>query len=329
MKLSPRHTGLALSIALLAALTAACSKPADTDESAKTETATDAPSRPVTELTTERQKISYLIGGDVAKSIEPAAPDMDLAAFERALKNAFAGRKPLLTEAEAQEIVPALMHRIASRAGQAPAGAVPEVPKDKVAYLVGADVGRSLVPLKDELDLPVLVQAVRTAFDKGPSLLSDAERDELRASFPQKMQERMQARALEQGRKNQAEGATFLAQNKTVKGVVTTASGLQYLVLRQGSGARPAATDKVRVNYRGTLLDGTVFDSSYQSGQPAEFALNEVIPGWAEGVAKMPVGSKYRFWIPGDLAYGPQGSPNGGIGPNATLVFDVELMGIQ
>ena len=138
----------------------------------------------------------------------------------------------------------------------------------------------------------------------------------------------MQAKAAEAANKNRAEGAAFLAKNKGVKGVFTTQSGLQYMVLRQGAGPRPTATDKVRVNYHGTLLDGTVFDSSYDRGQEVEFPLNQVIAGWTEGVAMMPVGSKFRFWIPGELAYGAKGTPGGPIGPNATLQFDVELMAI-
>jgi FKBP-type peptidyl-prolyl cis-trans isomerase FkpA len=101
------------------------------------------------------------------------------------------------------------------------------------------------------------------------------------------------------------------------------------MVLRQGAGPRPKTTDTVRVHYEGALLDGTVFDSSYQRGQPASFPLNQVIPGWTEGVSLMAVGAKYRFWIPGDLAYGPKGTPDGSIGPNATLTFDVELQAIN
>lgn len=282
-----------------------------------------------TVLTTEREKTSYMVGSDIAQSIAPVAPDIDLAAFERAIKNAFDGGKPLITEDEAQQVGPALMQRIAARTGQAPAGAkVPDVPKDKVAYLVGADVGRSLVPIKDELELPVLVQAIRTSFQDGKPLLSEAELGQVRQAFQAKVQAKMQQQASALGDKNKADGDKFLAQNKTVKGVFTTGSGLQYMVLRQGSGPRPMATSRVRVNYHGTLLDGTVFDSSYERGQPAEFALNQVIPGWTEGVAMMPVGSKFRFWIPGDLAYGAHGTPGGPIGPNATLVFDVELMAI-
>jgi FKBP-type peptidyl-prolyl cis-trans isomerase FkpA len=100
------------------------------------------------------------------------------------------------------------------------------------------------------------------------------------------------------------------------------------MVLRQGAGQRPRSSDKVRVNYQGSLLDGTVFDSSYERGQPTEFGLGQVIQGWTEGLSLMPVGAKYRFWIPGDLAYGPKGMPQGGIAPNSTLVFDVELLAV-
>ncbi|HEY0662634.1 MAG TPA: FKBP-type peptidyl-prolyl cis-trans isomerase [Lysobacter sp.] len=282
-----------------------------------------------TVLTTERDKASYMVGTDIAQSIAPVAPDLDLAAFERAIKNAFAGGKPLLTEDEAKATGQALMARIGARSGNPPPdGKVPEVAKDKVGYLVGSDVGRSLAAIKDELDLTVLLQALRTSFEKGKPLLTDTEITAVRQAFSQKVQGQMQAKASAAGEKNRAEGAAFLEKNKAVKGVFTTKSGLQYMVLRQGAGARPLPTDRVRVNYHGTLLDGTVFDSSYDRGQPAEFALNQVIAGWTEGVAMMPVGAKYRFWIPGDLAYGAKGTPGGPIGPNSTLVFDVELMAI-
>jgi len=281
-------------------------------------------------LATERDKNSYMVGTDVAQSIAPVGPDLDMAAFERAIKNAFDGGKPLLSEAEAKTVGQALMARIQQRTGQAAADAKtpPDVAKDKVGFLVGSDVGRSLAAIKDELDLPVLLQAVRTSFAKGKLLLTEAELTTVRQAFMQKLQTKQQAQASAAADKNRAAGEAFLAQNKTVKGVFSTPSGLQYMVLRQAPGARPKSTDRVRVNYHGTLLDGTVFDSSYERGQPADFALNQVIAGWTEGVGLMPVGAKYRFWIPSDLAYGPRGTPDGSIGPNSTLIFDVELMDI-
>jgi FKBP-type peptidyl-prolyl cis-trans isomerase FkpA len=282
-----------------------------------------------TVLTTERDKASYMVGTDIGRSIAPVGPDLDLAAFEKAIRNAFAGGKPLLTPEEAKATGQALMARIGARSGQPSADAkLPAVGKDKVGLLVGTDVGRALTPIKDELDFPVFLQAVRTMLANGKPLLSEEEITAVRQAFSQKVQARMQAKATAAAGTNQTEGTEFLAKNKAVKGVFSTPSGLQYMVLRQGAGARPRTTDRVRVNYQGALLNGTVFDSSYDRGQPTEFALNQVIPGWTEGLTLMPVGAKYRFWIPGELAYGAKGTPDGSIGPNSTLVFDVELLAI-
>ena len=282
-------------------------------------------------LVSERDKVSYTIGMDVGRSIAPAAPDMDMAAFERAMRNTFDGGKPLLQEAEIKPLAETLMKRIASRStapnAPKPSGPPPPISREKVGLLVGRDVGRSLTPIKDEIELPVLVRGLRAVAENGKPLLTEAEAAVVRDGFTQRIQAKMQAQAATLGAKNEADGAAFMAKNKAVKGVFTTPSGIQYMVLRQGSGVRPKPSDRVRVNYHGTLLDGTVFDSSYDRGQPAEFGLNQVIAGWTEGVTLMPTGAKYRFWIPGNLAYGAKGSPPK-IGPNSTLVFDVELMAI-
>jgi len=270
-----------------------------------------------------------MVGMDVGRSIAPAGPDIDLQAFERAIRHAFAGGKPLLAEAEAKTLGEALMQRIGVRQGKAPAGTtLPAVSREKVGLLVGTDVGRSLAPIKQELDLAVLVQAVRTTLQNGKPLLTATEADTLRTAFSSRVQAQMQATARAAGEKNRAAGAALLAKNKGVRGVTTTPSGLQYLVLRQGAGPRAKPSQRVRVNYHGTLPDGRVFDSSYERGQPAEFVLDQVIKGWTEGVALMPVGSKYRFWIPSELGYGPAGTPDGSIGPNSVLIFDVELLAI-
>lgn len=280
-----------------------------------------------TELVTERDKVSYAIGLDVARSFAPVADHIDLVAFQRAVQNAFDGGKPLQSEAEAKATDEALRKAIAASQGapvpgQPPGTQPPAVAKDKVGLMLGdRAVGPSLAPLKNEIDLNVLMQALRTTFAKGKPLLSEQEAMATMQAYMAKKQAGV-------AEKNRAEGAAFLSKNKTEKGVITTPSGLQYMVLRPGNGARPTASSKVRVNYEGKLLDGTVFDSSYQRGQPAEFGLNQVIAGWTEGVALMPVGSKYRFWIPSSLAYGAAGTQGGPIGPDATLTFDVELMGI-
>ena len=282
-----------------------------------------------TVLTTDREKASYMVGYDVGRSIGPAGPDLDVDAFGRALDQAFTGGEPLLSEAEAQATSQALMQRVESRAGRLPTDAkVPDINTAHVGYLIGGNVGRSLAPIKDELDMPVVMQAVRTVLRDGELLMDETALNAVRQSFSTRLQAGMAQKAQATAEANRAEGEAFLAKNKQVKGVFTTGSGLQYMVLRQGSGAMPRATDRVRVHYHGTLLDGTVFDSSYDRGEPTEFGLNQVIPGWTEGVGLMPVGAKYRFWIPGDLAYGARGTPGGPIGPNATLVFDVELQAI-
>ncbi|MGN6513782.1 MAG: FKBP-type peptidyl-prolyl cis-trans isomerase [Lysobacteraceae bacterium] len=280
-------------------------------------------------LATDRARASYMVGMDVGHDLLAVAPDLDLQAFEKAVRNAFDGGKPLLAEADARAVGQALMQRAAIRAGRAPAGtSEPPVSKEQAGYLVGGSVAGSLVPIKSEIDLPVMMQALRTVLSHGTPLLSDEEAGAIRMAFSQRVRPLVQAAAAAQAGRNAAEGAAFLAKNKAVKGVHVTPSGLQYLVLRQGAGPRPKATDRVRVNYEGKLLDGSVFDSSYARNEPAEFGLDQVIAGWTEGLALMPVGSKYRFWIPANIAYGDKGTPGGPIPPNATLQFDVELMDI-
>jgi FKBP-type peptidyl-prolyl cis-trans isomerase FkpA len=287
-----------------------------------------------TMLTTDREKVSYAIGMDVGSSLKPVGPDLDVPALEQAVRSIFAGNKPTMTQQEAQATDQALRARIAAREGTpvpgaAPGSQPPAVDKAKVGTLVGSFmVGPSLAPIKDEVDMAVFLQGLRTALEGGKTMIAEEEARTVLTAFGQRMQQKMQQQATEAGERNRTEGAAFLAKNKETKGVFTTPSGLQYMVLREGNGERPKPTDRVRVNYHGTLLDGTVFDSSYDRGEPAEFGLNQVIPGWTEGVAMMPVGAKYRFWIPGDLAYGAKGTPGGPIGPNATLMFDVELMSI-
>ena len=278
-------------------------------------------------LATEQEKIGYMIGIDVARSLEPAMPDMDMAAFQKALENGMAGNKPLLDEADAKKTSQALMTSIEARKGGKPATALD---RQKVGYLLGADVGRNLAAMNGEFDVPTMLRGLKDATTPNAAmLLSDDQAAAVRSAFSAHMQSVKQAEAVGIGKANREAGQEFLKRNKDVKGVFTTPSGLQYMVLRQGNGPRPKPGERVRVNYVGTLLDGTKFDSSYDRGEPAVFGLNQVIAGWQEGVGMMPVGGKYRFWIPGDIAYGEKGGGDGVIGPNSTLIFDVELLGIQ
>jgi FKBP-type peptidyl-prolyl cis-trans isomerase FkpA len=276
----------------------------------------------------ERDKIGYMIGMDVARSVAPAVPDMDMASFQKAIENAIAGKPPLLDEAAARQTSQALMASINAR--KSGSTAATPLDRSKVGLLVGTDVGRSMLRYKDDFDLPMFLTGFRAASAPGGKpLLTDAEANTLRSAFSQRLQAKFQTAAATLAAENLKAGDAFLAKNKAVKGVFGTPSGLQYMILRQGSGPRPKPGQRVKVNYQGALLDGKVFDSSYERGQPAEFSLDQVIPGWTEGVGMMPVGGKYRFWIPGKLGYGEKGTQDGSIGPNATLVFDVELLGVQ
>ncbi len=216
-------------------------------------------------------------------------------------------------------------------AGDAAAAETPialKTEKEQVSYRIGMDVGNSLKPIAGEVDMAILKRAIDDVLAGKPPLLDDAQAQQVMQAFSQKMQAKQQAAAEALGKQNLAAETAFLAENGKKTGVVTTASGLQYQVLTAGSGAKPTAEAFVRVHYTGTLLDGTKFDSSIDRGEPTEFGVSQVIPGWTEGLQLMPVGSKYRFWIPGKLAYGAQGTPGGPIGPNAMLVFEVELLGI-
>ena len=208
--------------------------------------------------------------------------------------------------------------------------AVPGLPteKDRNSYMVGMALGKQFEPMKDEIDVDVVVRALRDTLDGKKTLLTVEQAQEIGGAFNQKMQQKQMQKMLDDAKQNAEKGKTFLAANAKKPGVTTTASGLQYQVITAGDGPKPKPTDTVRVNYEGKLLDVTVFDGSAQHGGPAEIPLSQVVPGWQEGIALMPVGSKYRFWIPAELGYGETGTPGGPIPPNATLEFEVELLGI-
>ena len=217
-----------------------------------------------------------------------------------------------------------------AEAATADAEAIPGLPteKDRNSYMVGMALGKQFEPMKDEIDVDVVVRALRDTLDGKKTLLTVEQAQEIGGAFNQKMQQKQMQKMLDDAKQNAEKGKTFLAANAKKPGVTTTASGLQYQVITAGDGPKPKPTDTVRVNYEGKLLDGTVFDGSAQHGGPAEIPLSQVVPGWQEGIALMPVGSKYRFWIPAELGYGETGTPGGPIPPNATLEFEVELLGI-
>lgn len=199
--------------------------------------------------------------------------------------------------------------------------------RQMVSYMVGLDLAREVQPIKDEIDLDIVNQAIRTSLAGGKPLLDEAQTVAVRERFTQHLRNKLETQNKALAEKNQKLSEAFFAENATRLGVNTTASGLQYQELRAGKGARPKGTDTVKVEYVGALLDGTQFDSTYAIDHAASLALDEVMPGWSEGVQLMTVGSKYKLWVPAKLAYGERGKP-GEIEPNAPLVFEVELLEI-
>jgi len=195
----------------------------------------------------------------------------------------------------------------------------------KASYGVGYQLGGQLTPAQSHLDLDALLMGIRDGMEGSEPALSVAEIQAAMDTLNTTVLEEETTRRTAEAEKNEAEGAAFMADNAQKEGVHVTESGLQYEVLREGDGASPTADDRVSVHYRGTLIDGTEFDTSY-GGDPASFAVTGVIDGFGEGLQLMTVGSQYRFVIPAEIAYGAQGSRS--IGPNATLIFEVELLGI-
>jgi FKBP-type peptidyl-prolyl cis-trans isomerase FklB len=196
---------------------------------------------------------------------------------------------------------------------------------DKVSYIIGRQIGADFKQQGIEINFDHFAQGARSAFLGENSDLSDDETNTVMNAFQAKMQEQMTRMQNEMGEKNRAEGLAFLEENKKREGVEVTNTGLQYKRLETGSGKTPAATDQVEVNYEGTLIDGTVFDSSYQRGESITFPLNGVIPGWTEGLQLMKEGDTFEFVIPSELAYGARGAGNM-ITPHSTLKFKVELI---
>lgn len=274
----------------------------------------------------ERDKVGYMQGLDAGRAIGPGLQDLDQEAFVRGMQNAMAGAAPLMPEAEARAVLRALMASIGARASGKPAVAVDRI---KAGLVIGANVGRPLAGLRDEFDLPMFLRGLHDGAD--PTItpaLDAAEIGRVRTALAARVQVAdANVRQTEHAAALVREQA-FLADNRKQPGVFVTPSGLQYKVLRQGTGVRPRPGQRVRVQYVGALLDGTKFDSSYDRGQPAQFGLDQVIPGWTEGLGLMPVGASYRFWIPSHLAYGEAGAPPK-IPPDATLTFDVELLGVE
>jgi FKBP-type peptidyl-prolyl cis-trans isomerase FklB len=200
--------------------------------------------------------------------------------------------------------------------------------RDKVSYAIGMNIGTNLHRQSVYVDPKLLQQGLQDALSGGKTLLSEDEARATLTEFQTEVRKKQQEKMQQAGEANKKEGDAFLAANKSKEGVVALPSGLQYKILSAGTGPKPAASDSVVCNYRGTLIDGKEFDSSYKRGQPATFPVGGVIKGWTEALQLMPVGSKWQLFVPSELAYGDRGT-GADIGPNSTLIFEVELLSIQ
>lgn len=257
-------------------------------------------------LNTPEKKAGYAVGHQIGQSLERIKDKVDVDQLAQGLEDQAAG-KGTLADADRTQLLIMLQQGKAADAA-------------KTGYAVGETIAKNLQDSLQFVDVSLVERGIRDEL-AGKTLLSDAD---VQAA----LQDLDQRRSSVLGAKNKADGDAFLAKNKAVPGVKVTASGLQYQVLREGTGRRPKATDTVNVDYVGTLINGTKFDSSYDRHQPAVFELDRVIPGWTEGLQLMRVGSKYRFVIPSNLGYGERGA-GGTIGPDSVLVFEVELHGIE
>lgn len=207
-------------------------------------------------------------------------------------------------------------------------GAALDTDAAKASYAIGRDMGSNLAPARGRLNEDAFLRGLHEAMDGQDAALPQEELRSALQSFSQAIQEEQAAEREAASQRNLEEGEAYLAENAGRAEVTVTDTGLQYEVLEEGDGPRPQPGDQVTIHYRGTLLDGTEFDSSYERGEPATFGVGQVIPGFSEALQLMPVGSKFRVVIPGELGYGEQGA-GADIGPNATLVFEIELLEIQ
>jgi FKBP-type peptidyl-prolyl cis-trans isomerase FklB len=205
---------------------------------------------------------------------------------------------------------------------------VPTTDVEKISYSLGADIGKNFRMQEIRIDVPMMARGIGDAMGGGKLALSDEEIQKTIAAFQEVMMKVQQEKSMKDAYENREAGEKFLEENKKKEGVVALPSGLQYKVITEGNGPKPAATDQVSVHYSGKLLSGKVFDSSYKRNEPATFRLSQVIKGWTEGVQLMSVGSKYEFFIPSDLGYGDrQMGPD--ITPGSLLIFELELLGIK
>jgi FKBP-type peptidyl-prolyl cis-trans isomerase FklB len=221
-----------------------------------------------------------------------------------------------------------LMLALIGVTGLAQKKTTPKTEKEKVSYSFGVNIAKNIKMQGIDVDQEFLAQGLKDALSNAKTAMSDKDMETTMNAFQQEMMTKMKAKQQVDGEKNKKEGEAFLAANKKKDGVITLPSGLQYKVIKMGDGPKPTSTQTVKCNYRGTLVDGKEFDSSYKRGEPVEFPVGGVIKGWTEALQLMPVGSKWELYIPSNLAYGENGAGQM-IGSNATLIFEIELLSVK
>jgi len=200
--------------------------------------------------------------------------------------------------------------------------------KDSVSYSIGLSIGKNLKAQLVEINPAIVARGIKDAIDSSKPAISEEQAQAIMMDLQKRMMAKQQEAMKTTGEKNKKDGEAFMAENKKKEGVITLPSGLQYKVITMGTGKKPKASETVEVNYRGTLIDGTEFDNSFKRGQPTSFTVNQVNPGWTEGLQLMPVGSKWQLFIPSNLAYGERGAGQT-IPPNSTLILEVELLSVK
>ncbi len=277
------------------------------------------------ELTTAMDSMSYGVGAYFSQQFQNQGIGLNGVKAGEGFSSGFGGNT---MTPEYQNVIVRYQMAMQARQGAPFTDSDPlNVDVDSLSYAIGLDFGSQM----KDADMAVNGNAFQQGCSDlvaGNGKLDDQGIQNQLQNFSMMVQQKQQAVAAEKAVANKEKGKTFIAEKAQEEGVVATASGLHYKVLKAGSGASPKATDQVTVHYEGRLIDGTIFDSSYQRGNPAEFGLNQVISGWTEGVQLMKPGAKYQFYIPSDLAYGDRGSPPN-IGPGETLIFDVELLEVK
>ena len=278
-------------------------------------------------LKSEQDKISYSLGAQFGNSLKQQKITLDTTKFSKGLNDAFDDKTPEFKEVEIAQIINDFQNEMRERMS---AGGEPgefKVDMNKVSYIIGSQYGQNFKLNEIDINTDIFVRGLDDITNDRTPALTDAETGEVMQKFEEDMRAKQEAAHNEALTRNKAEASAFLEENAKKSGITTLPDSLQYEIITEGSGPKPKAENTVKVHYKGTLIDGTEFDSSYRSKQPAEFPLTGVIKGWTEVLQLMKTGAKWKVFIPPELGYGANGSPPI-IGPNSLLIFEIELLEI-